>query len=691
MATASTIPFAFDITRYVDFDYGNDTTGDGLTLATAWKTLAKFKASVYTGVAIGTTVSALCVVAGVSGGTYGASSSNGYDQLYIDAFTDGRVAGISGGNGYTHIGVRAAIYEIDGPRASSNTYVRPQLRCHTVFGSLTQYAATSTYYVDLSAIMPANTYVGGVFFKAAQAGGYYNTVTNSVFDGDGCAKIHLLLQYGTDTEANINTAISAGVCRAYYQTTTKKLYVNTTNLNTTAADFSWAPSTGLASMSPTKGVEAWSKIVLIGCDTAAVEGVDTYWGERGVVIFDARRAYVKDVRCFEPYVHGIIFSYSNWALQNIVCEDCAVYGLGYSAGTGDTMFAATGHSGNFDSSGVVFRRCTAVRYMLQSPAGTRYTASNLATYPNDYRIVSYAFGTADSSGRGYLLPGGALMEDCVHLDLASTKTYDTRAEIIHVVRGTIPSDRENLNTYPLIVRRLTAYILGGMYKVSTNAHQLGECIAFDNCKITQIANGYRMAVDRGRRTANIYHTPNGTYWYYGLFNGTEWIITITAISNSGTGASEAGQTYCGWGWVTDGGTTGNTIKWTAIDSTTLVTPTSNNNHYVYDQNSDNDASDKVFDILTRRGTTGIARLRGYPNNNGGVVFQDLPAASNTARVFSGTTLVGVNTPSSANTTHANWVANVDPYAKVGTEFTANMSGTFPAGNVVQAIRGRSGR
>lgn len=686
MATASTIPFAFDITRYVDFDYGNDTTGDGLTLATAWKTLAKFKASVYTGVAIGTTVSALCVVAGVSGGTYGASSSNGYDQLYIDAFTDGRVAGISGGNGYTHIGVRAAIYEIDGPRASSNTYVRPQLRCHTVFGSLTQYAATSTYYVDLSAIMPANTYVGGVFFKAAQAGGYYNTVTNSVFDGDGCAKIHLLLQYGTDTEANINTAISAGVCRAYYQTTTKKLYVNTTNLNTTAADFSWAPSTGLASMSPTKGIEAWSKIVLIGCDTAAVEGVDTMWGERGVVIFDARRAYVKDVHSFEPYVHGVIFSYSNWALQNIVCEDCKVFGLGKSS-TGDTMFAATGQSGNFDSSGVVFRRCESVRYMLQNPAGARYTAA-------DYRIISFAAGTAASAGCGYLLPSGAVFEDCVHRDLSATKTYDTRAEFWAIARGTIPTDRSNPNTYPMIFRRLTAYIHGGMYTVSSSADQLGNCVAFDDCNIYQVANGYRMAVDRSKRTANVYHTPNGTYWYHGLF-GTEWIVVVTAISNSGTGASEAGQTYCGFGWYTDGGTTGNTIKWTAVDSTVLVVPTSNNNHYVYDQNSDNDVADKVFDILSRRGTVGIARLRGYPNNDGvlnyGVVFQDLPAASNTARVFSGTTLVGVNTPSSANTTHANWVTNVDPYAKVGTEFTANMSGTFPAGNVVQAIRGRSGR
>src|SRR5882762_1903876 len=361
---ANRISKSFLTTRYVDLDAGND-ANSGTTAAQAWRTLAKVTSAEFTGKPIGTALSVLVILAGTSGGTN--ATSTGVDQFTYDAITAGRTAS-------TEIGIRMW-KTADGARPSSGAIARPVLRADTAFSSLTQIGVTTVYK---SNVLTAGTLlIGDALFKPTAI---------SQQDVDGAGKTHRLITGQAAGIADATIAanlVVAGNNTAYYKTDTREVFVNTNGLTggTTASNWGWSLDQATAN---------FSKIRPIGFSYIGVEDIDTLYGERGIAVFDANYVEIYNCRVYEPGVHGIICSYTNYALKNIIIDGCEVYGLGSSA-TGMTMIAVTGQSGGFDLSNVRITNCKCKRYMLQNPSGTMYTT---AQYPIDFLGIGTAANPA---------------------------------------------------------------------------------------------------------------------------------------------------------------------------------------------------------------------------------------------------------------------------------------------------------
>jgi len=672
---ASKIPFAYTNTYYIDPQGGSD-ANSGLTMALAKQTWAGIKAAAYTPNVAAQRISFLVVVCGSSDNSDFFTGST--DQFLIDCFGDSRTGDFSVGVPFeTHIGIRAAIYEVDGARISSRAYGRPLLRGDTVV-SITSGSAWSavsgTIYKSGNTLVGTPTDMGQLLYKPG-------TVTQ--YDTDGAAKSHLYLKTGTGGDAAA-IAHCTTAWTAYYDTSSNRLYINDgTAVAPTNANYYWTKSSGDASQN-------WSKISLSGCTTVAIEGIDTAWTERGIVIFDARQVYINDCRAFEHKVHGILCSYTNWKLQNITIENCTVYGLGTNnsggTGVGNTMFSATGASGNFDAEGIRFNNCTAIPYMLQNPAGAKYDKATLG-----YKIYPFGLGTAVSGTAGLLLPGGAILTDCVISHVTSAKSYQPDGWFVAGAHHTVPSDPTNINTYPIIFRRLTARILAGVadQSGSGSANEYSHAVALDDCDIYQLADvsgSTGVAAVTGSWNAPIWfgQPAGGHHAYWGWFNGTRWIAD--------PGTSQSTNTWYGMAMATDS-TIGNVCHFTKINSDfLLMANNSSNTIFVYDQADDADDTNKGLTLYCVGGKSGVIYPHGQRGNLTMIAHHD--ASATTSRVFRGETLIGVNGSSSVSTSNATialWNANVDTTAKYGTETPPGVAKMSPAGNVLKSTRGRSGR
>jgi len=637
---ANQLSRSFDTTRYVDLDAGND-ANDGTTAAQAWRTLGKVVTALFPGsgpTPSGDRISVLVILAGTSGATN--ATSTGLDQFTYDA---------SARTGVTELGIRMWT-AADGNRPSSGTIGRPLLRADNPFTSLTQIGATTVY--KSNNITPGGTVViGQVLFKPGQL---------SQLDADGAWKSHIT--YTTSTEAvdaTVATAVlAAGTNQGIVRTTggQTQIFVDTAGLTggTTAANWSWCADQTVAN---------FSKIRPIGFDYVGVLDVDTLYGERGIVVFDSGKPCIAEIvgcRAYEHGVHGIMCSYSSSPLSNLTFDSCEVNGLG-SSSIGNTMLAATGQSGNFDSSNVRIINCKLRRYMLQNPSGQVYLWSNakntqaLAQYP----IIPIGVGTSAAVTSGKVKD--AVISGCVIEDVSATKTMSTRGEPISAYRCEVPADRTAHNSYP--VRVENCYIsTRGTWLTYQDTNYGDYAVSYKNCRIlaeSVDATLFSWSV----RTGWVFFTPAtaGTTQYVGLF-GTDYRVDI--------GLGNSTNTFAGIGPNNNSGAgAGLRHYFTARDSTMSIVTKAQGSSPLFEQNSANDAANKVLFIDVQNCRVGCVTPLGSPITNCALVQRDLPAAGNTSRIFLNNQYFNIRQDawSTANATYAGFVTNVDPSAYLAKE------------------------
>jgi len=630
---------SFTDTRYVDLDAGSD-AANGLTNSTPWRTLAKVTSAMFTGVATGTPISVLVVLSGTSGATN--ATSTGLDQFTFDAASAGR----NNTTDVTEIGFRMWT-EADGARPSSGKIARPLLRADVPFTSFTQIGATTVY--KSNNITPGGTVIiGQVLFKPGQL---------SQLDADGAWKSHITFTTSTEAvDATVATAVlAAGTNQAIVRTTggQTQIFIDTTGLTggTTAANWSWCADQVTAN---------FSKIKPIGFTYVGVDSVDTLYGERGIAVFDSNICEIRNCRAYEHGVHGIICSYTNFALKNITFDNCEVHGLGNSA-TGNTMLSAAGSSGNFDSTGVRITNCKIRRYMLQNPSGQVYLWSNAKNTQAlaQYFISPIGLGTSAALTSGKVTD--ATVTGCMIEDVSATKTMTTRGDPVSLIRCSVPVDRTASNSYP--VRFENCYInTMGTWLMYQGSNCGDFSVAFNNCRI------YLASVDgtiftHGVRTGWVFYTPAtaGTTQYVGVFN-SELSINI------GTGNST--NTFTGIGPNDQGGAGGGLRHYfTARNSNISIITSAQGASPIFEQNSTNDAANKILFYDVQNCELGAVLTAGSPVTNAVLVQRDLPAAGNTSRIFLNNDYYGFNQAafSTANATYAGFVTNVDPYASIASE------------------------
>lgn len=637
---------SYTTTVFVDFDGGNDSTGSG-TRAAPYRSLQKVVDTLFTGVATDTPISVEIVVAGTSGGTN--TGSRGWDQFTFD--TTGRTA-------RTEVGQRDWT-AADGARPSSAAIARPVLRADNPFTSLTAVSGSVVY--KSNALSGFSTSGTNAVTGVSQV--LYKPGVTTQLDSEGAWKCHIkIVGSNTDSDTTIRDAlIAAGPYTAWYKTSTKEIFVNldsnadadivdATDLSATASNWSWCAS---------QTVENFSKFRPIGFTDVRVENCDFVWGERGPVVFDASEAArIKGVRAYEMQVHGIMASYSNTALQNIVFENCEVHGGGQSA-TGTTMMAAAGQSNNANMSDVRFVNCKLRRYMLQNPGGINYNRTLSGTWDNrQYPLYFVGIGTSAASSSGLVLPGGAVVEGCTFEDVSSAKTMTTRAGLGDYTRHTAPANTADFLSYPVQYVRCNIRTFGTWLTSSETSNQGNTAVAFNNCKIlckSPDATLYTWGV----RTAVVFSPPvdAAAKNYVGVFGGTEWVVDI--------GTADPSNLFCGFGPSVNGtANTGLRSYFTARDSTISLVSKSPQQTPIFEQNSDTDVADKHFFIDVQRSTLSYVTPPGMSLTGGQLSYRDLPASGNTSRIFLWNKYVGFNQTniSQANTTWTNFVANIDPYA-----------------------------
>ena len=589
---------SYTTTVFVDFDGGNDSTGTG-AVGAPYRSLQKVVNTLFTPVAVGTAISVEIVVAGTSGGTN--TGSRGWDQFTFDATSPARSA-------QTDVGMRDWT-AADGARPSSAAIARPTLRADNPFTTLTQVGAT---VVRKSNVLSGFSTSGTNAVTGVSQVLYKPGVTTQL-DSEGAWKCHIrIIGSGTTADATVATnLIAAGAYTAYYKTDTKELFVNldsnadtVADLSTTAGDWSWCAS---------QTVENFSKFRPIGFTDVRVENCDFLWGERGPVVFDASEAArFKGVRAYEMQVHGIMCSYSNVALQNIVFDGCEVHGGGKSS-TGATMFVAAGQSANANVSNVRYINCYGRRYMLQNPGGA---INATAQYPLSF----IGAGTSAASSSGLVLPGGVVIEGCTFEDVSTAKTMTTRADLVESVRHTPPADRTNFLNYPVQFVRCNIRTLGTWLTSSQLSNQANTAVAFNNCKIlckSPDASLYSWSV----RTAVVFSPPvdASAANYMGVFGGTEWTVDI--------GNADPSNLFCGFGPSVNGtANTGLRSYFTARDSVISLVSKSPQQTPIFEQNSDTDAADKHFFIDVQRCTLSYVSPPGMSLTGGQLCYRDLPAS-----------------------------------------------------------------
>lgn len=611
---------SFATTRYIDFDGGSD-SNSGLTPAQAWKTFAKAIAVEWTPILNSATLfDQLWVIAG---------TSRGLDQADMDCFAQRIPAGAT-----SRLGIRGWRAS-DGTRPGSAALKRPLLRADVAFTTLTQVNGTTVYKSNIVSATNG-TNISQVLYKAGN---------NSQKDIDGAFMSHMLITgQGTTADNTIaSNLVAAGANTAFYKTDTREVFVNTAgSLSLTASDWSYCGS---------QTVENNSKIRLQGFDLAVVEGVDTAWGERGIVIFDARKTRIYNNRALEHKVHGIICSFSNWGLQDIIIKGNEVRGAGSST-TGNTMIGVSGGSGNFDMTNVLLENNYLVRYMLQNPSGTKYTAA-------DYPIRFYGLGTFTSS-TGKLLQ--CLVKNSTHIDVTAAKSSTSNSWIHSLFRCEVVADANNVSTYPLIYRDCVFNLIGCALESEAGADNYNY--AFDACTIYQRGDVSVAASTWGYRTVMLFDVPvSPATFQVGLFN-SEWRVDI--------GVGVAGQACFGWGIKSDGAI-GTPVHLNVRRSKIFVISAHSNIAALFDFSNQTTAAgaNEGLAVNIADSVVGIINVpAGDPGANM-VCFQDDPATGNLARVFNNNLYFGISPTafSTSNGTLANWIANVDPLTQIdlGTE------------------------
>lgn len=628
---ATKLKHTFTTIRNVDLDNGND-SNNGTTAALAWRTLGKVVTSLFPG-ASGSSdpISVLVIVAGTSGGSN--ATSTGSDQFTYDNIASGRT-------GATEIGIRNWT-PADGARPTGAAITRPLLRADNalaITGAAAWVNVTGTLYKSGGTVVTTPTAMSCVLYKPGVLG---------QLDADGCWKCHLSLTTGTGGDAAA-TAACTTAWTAYYDTSTKILYINNGTGSPTTADYGWCAS---------QSVENFAKIKPIGFTYVGVEGIDTLYGERGLPNFDSNVFECYDCRFTEHKVHGLICSYSVLPLRNINVENCEVHGLGFSA-TGSSMLAASGQSGNFDMSGVVFKNCKVRRYMLQNPAGARYTAAQ-------YSIRMIGAGTSAAGTSGFVRD--CLFQGCTLEDISSAKTSTVRGEPWELTRCALPADPTSFSAYPVRLDRCVINTFGTWLYQSETANQGSQAVALNNCDVLCQSPDTTLYT-YGVRTAMVFGEPIDAApvtSIMGVFGSTQfvWDIGLGDSANVFTvfGPKNLGSANLG---LRSG-------FYARNSSVSMVFKASGGNAPVmFEQNNDTDAADKDLLIDVRysklsaifpAGQTQFAKLCG----------RDTPASGNTSRVFLNNEYIGFNQAAftTANATYANFVTNVDP--------AANLSPTDP--------------
>lgn len=637
----------FTVERWVDLEFGNNSSAG--TRAAPWLTLQKVVDTDFTPAASGDPISVLVHVAGTSGGTN--TNSRGWDQFTYD--------GSARSSPVTEIGF-TDWKESDGARPGSAAIVRPVLRADNPFTTLTQ-------------IPTGGGYTGTVIYKSNVLSGFSTSGTNAVtgvsqvlyrpgvaaqLDADGAWRCHIkIVGSSTDTDATIaSNLVAAGPYTAWYKTSTREIFVNldtnadgTADLLTTAASWSWcAQQTG----------ESFSKIRPIGFSYVGVENIDFAFGERGPAIFDARTARVLNCRVYEMMCHGIICSYTNYALQDIRIEGCEIYGLGQST-TGQTLLALAGSSGNFDQLDCKILNCKVRRYMLQNPGGINYNRTFSGTWANRaYATFFLGIGTADSASAGVTRDVeiiGSTFED-----VSPSKTSTIDAGLCIGARHVVPSNRSEFLAYPIRFESCTIRTFGTWCERSVGSNEGSHSFGFWNCRILA-ASPDATAYPWGVRTAIVFATPvqAGATINYGFFGGTELTIDV--------GLADAGNNFAGIG-VQDVSLTGRGLRdyLTMRDSTYTLVTRGPQVYPMFDQCGDTTAANKILVIDVQNSELASVGPIPLSLNAGQLAQRDLPAASNTSRVFLNNTYVGFN-QANFTVSNATWAAfktNVDPQGRL---------------------------
>lgn len=646
----------FAVERWVDLEFGNNSSAG--TRAAPWLTLQKVVDTDFTPAANSAPVSVLVHVAGSSGGSN--SFCPGWDQFTFDA--QARTSPV------TEIGF-VAWTEADGARPGGAAIVRPVLRADTPFPS--------------AALTQVNA---GVVWKSNALSGFSTSGTNAIsgvsqvlfrpgvaaqLDADGAWRCHLKIIGNTaDTDTNIaNALIAAGANTAWYNPSTRVIFVNTTGLSTSGADYSWCPS---------QTVENFAKIRPIQFSYVGIENIDFAFGERGPAIFDARTARVLNCRVYEMQVHGIICSYTNYALQDIRIEGCEIYGLGQST-TGQSLLAMAGSSGNFDQIDCKIINCKVRRYMLQNPSGINYNRTFSGTWANRaYATYPLGIGTADSASAGTVRDVeiiGSTFED-----VSPAKTSTTDAGLCIGARHAIPANRDQFGTYPIRFINCNIRTFGTWCDRSVGSNEGSHSFGFWNCRILA-ASPDATAYPWGVRTAIVFATPvqAGATINYGFFGGTELTIDV--------GLADAGNNFAGIG-VQDVSLTGRGLRdYLTMRNSTYTLVTKGPQVYpMFDQCGDTTAANKILVIDVQNSELASVGPIPLALNAGQLAQRDLPAANNTARVFRNNTYVGFNQGSftASNTTWASFLTNVDPQGRLASEQQYQAPDLAPQASLIAA-------
>lgn len=386
----------------------------------------------------------------VNGGGFSTTGIGSGDVLVLASsegnyFREGPQTFNFGGSTTKSLTVRA--WQSTDPNPSGLTIQRPVIRGDVLLTSLTLDAGTGYYFSEQ---LPAGvTSVRQLLYK-------YDDPTRWTKEGFRTGHVTCSDQAADPTGGTV----AAGT--AIYQTTSRRIWINTTGLSTTAADFAYCAASYSTSGKSNAG------ICFQNCFNCSFDGLEVMAfyeptaGWYGFSMENATNCTIRRCKTTDTSHHGVGFTgTSSPGNVNCLIEDCEIYGLGKSG----AAFLMGNSAGNANC---VARNNTAHLYPHLNVSGTALVTT--------VTISPFWLG---STGGGTM--SGCLVENCRFIFYPGYLPTTSLPVAATCWTTSTPSDLNSPTSYPAVVRNCELLNMTGWVIDGATGTPPSQSLAFVGC------------------------------------------------------------------------------------------------------------------------------------------------------------------------------------------------------------------
>ena len=385
------------------------------------------------------------------------------------------------------------------PNPSALTIQRPVFRGDVLLSSAFTLDGTTGYYK--TEVLPAAvTAVHQLLYK-------YDDATRWTKEGFRTGHMNVV-NAAADPGAG---TVPAGA--AAYNTSTRVLWINTSGLTTTPADYAYC-----AAGYSTSG-KSNAAICFQNCYNCVFDGLEVmafYEGTAGwygLSMENATNCAIRNCKTTDTSHHGVGFTgTSSPGNVNCIIENCEIFGLG---GTNAGLAAARSGAGFLMGNSAGNANCVArnVTVHLYGHLGT----SSTPIYTNTFSPF-----WAGSTGGGTMT--GCSVENCRFIYYPAYVSTTTLTTPITAWTTSTPSDRTNPASYPMVVRDCEVLNMGGWVIDGYTGTPPSQSVAFQRCVLD--FSGFASQTARSSYDGVVNMVVGGTNNNYFLFQ--QCVISASA-------------------------------------------------------------------------------------------------------------------------------------------------------------------